>query len=30
MFVEIPGLVSCLEDADCPTGQTCQDDLKCE
>lgn len=30
MFVDIPGLISCTRDADCPTGQTCQDDLKCE
>lgn len=26
----IPGLVSCTEDAGCPTGQTCQQDLKCK
>jgi hypothetical protein len=30
MFVDIPGLISCEKDSDCPTGQTCQDDLKCE
>lgn len=28
--VVIPGLVSCNDDGDCPEGQTCQDDLKCE
>ncbi len=28
--VEIPGLVSCNEDADCPDGQTCQDNLTCK
>jgi hypothetical protein len=27
--IQIEGLVSCNEDADCPDGQTCQDDLKC-
>ena len=30
MLVEIPGLISCNDDSDCPTGQTCQDDRKCE
>jgi Cys-rich repeat protein len=29
-IVEIPGLVTCSEDADCPTGETCQPDLKCQ
>lgn len=28
--VEIPGLVSCNDSAQCPSGQTCQKDLKCE
>lgn len=28
--VEIPGVVSCSGDAECPTGQTCQQDFKCE
>ncbi len=28
--VEIPGLTSCTEDAHCPTGQTCQLDMRCE
>ncbi len=27
--ISIPGLTSCSVDGDCPTGQTCQDDLKC-
>jgi hypothetical protein len=27
--VEIPGLVSCLEDEDCASGQTCQSDRRC-
>ncbi len=27
--VTIPGLVSCFESADCPTGQTCQDNMMC-
>ena len=27
--VEIPGLVSCNTDADCPDGQTCQFDFQC-
>ncbi|HKU38990.1 MAG TPA: hypothetical protein VJR89_12605, partial [Polyangiales bacterium] len=27
--VEIPGLVSCNDDTQCPQGQTCQPDLKC-
>jgi len=35
MFIDIPGLVSCTCPVgepcpECPTGQTCQDDLKCE
>ncbi|HVX93400.1 MAG TPA: hypothetical protein VHK47_00715 [Polyangia bacterium] len=29
-YVQIPGLVSCTDDKDCPTGQTCQDDLQCK
>lgn len=29
-YVEIPGLLSCTEDKDCPTGKTCQDDLQCK
>jgi hypothetical protein len=28
--VEIPGLTSCMETADCPDGQTCQPDLTCK
>jgi hypothetical protein len=28
--VEIPGLTSCNESSQCPAGQTCQADLKCE
>jgi hypothetical protein len=28
--VSIPGIVSCVEDADCPTAQTCQQDFKCQ
>jgi hypothetical protein len=28
--VTVPGLVSCSEDSDCPSGQTCQDDLQCK
>jgi hypothetical protein len=28
--VLIPGFKSCLEDADCPKGQTCQGDLSCK
>ena len=27
--VEIPGLVSCTDDADCPEGETCGSDLRC-
>jgi hypothetical protein len=27
--ITIPGLISCSQDADCPEGQTCQQDLKC-
>lgn len=27
--IEIPGLVSCSEDGDCPSGQSCQDDKTC-
>jgi hypothetical protein len=27
--VSVPGLVSCTEDEDCPSGQTCQADLTC-
>jgi len=29
-YVQIPGLMSCLSDADCPTGKTCQKDLQCQ
>src|SRR5690606_32781587 len=29
-YVTIPGLSSCREDGDCPGGQTCQDDFKCQ
>jgi Cys-rich repeat protein len=29
-LVTVPGVVSCTEDAECPTGQTCQDDLRCK
>ena len=28
--VQIPGLTSCTEDAQCPNGQTCQSDLTCK
>jgi hypothetical protein len=28
--VSIPGIVSCIEDADCPSSQTCQQDFKCQ
>lgn len=28
--VEIPGVVSCSSDPECPTGQKCQQDFKCE
>jgi hypothetical protein len=28
--VQIPGLTSCTEDAQCPNGQTCQPDLTCK
>lgn len=27
--VTVPGLLSCSEDSECPTGQTCQPDLQC-
>lgn len=27
--VEVPGLVSCKDDSDCPEGQRCRDDLTC-
>jgi hypothetical protein len=27
--IEIPGLISCSQDEDCPEGQTCQSDLTC-
>jgi len=30
MAVDIPGLVSCNDDTDCPDGQTCQDNLSCQ
>jgi hypothetical protein len=29
-YMTIPGLVSCTMDEECPTGQTCQTDLKCK
>jgi len=29
-YIQIPGLTSCLEDTDCPTGKTCQKDLQCQ
>jgi len=28
--VEVPGVVSCNEDADCPGGQRCQPDRRCQ
>lgn len=28
--ITIPGLTSCTGDDDCPSGQTCQDDLQCK
>jgi Cys-rich repeat protein len=28
-YVTVPGLVSCTENAECPSGQTCQPDKKC-
>lgn len=28
--VTVPGLLSCSEDSECPTGQTCQPDLQCK
>ena len=28
--LRIPGLVSCSADEDCPSGQTCQNDLRCK
>jgi len=28
--ISIPGIVSCSGDEDCPNGQTCQQDLKCQ
>ncbi len=28
--VEVPGIISCNDDTDCPNGQTCQKDLKCQ
>lgn len=28
--VTVPGLTSCTDDTQCPSGQTCQDDLKCK
>lgn len=30
LAVDIPGLVSCNDDAGCPEGQACQDDLTCK
>jgi hypothetical protein len=27
--IEVPGVVSCQDDSDCPDGQTCQGDLTC-
>lgn len=29
-YLSIPGLVSCTDDTDCPTGKTCQTDLQCK
>jgi len=29
-MLEIPGVVSCNEDGDCPEGQTCQFDFRCD
>jgi hypothetical protein len=29
-YVQIPGLMSCQSDTDCPTGKTCQKDLQCQ
>ncbi len=29
-YLEIPGLVSCNGDEDCPNGQTCQPDFRCQ
>ena len=29
-FVNIPGLISCNGDGDCPAGQTCQQDAQCK
>lgn len=29
-YIQIPGLMSCQSDADCPTGKTCQEDLQCK
>lgn len=28
--LEIPGLISCVDDDGCPDGQTCRDDLQCK
>jgi hypothetical protein len=28
--ISIPGIVSCVGDEDCPSGKTCQQDLKCQ
>jgi hypothetical protein len=30
MDLSIPGLISCSGNEDCPSGQTCQDDLQCK
>jgi hypothetical protein len=29
-YVTVPGLTSCREDEDCPVGQSCRDDFKCQ
>jgi len=29
-YATIPGLISCREDAECPEGQSCQADFKCQ
>ncbi len=30
VMLSIPGLISCITDHDCPPGQTCQPDFRCE